>query len=229
MRTALPLLLGLGLVAFASLPAHASGADTLKAQCGSCHALSKPATTSIDSLWDRKAPDLYYAGVKFNRDWLVQWLQDPKPIRPAGYPYFKNVVTGKDHDEVDKSKLKPHMHLSKQDAEAVADALMAMKPDGIVEKGAFKGGSANLRMGALYFNKLRGCSACHQGEDGNGGFSGPELTDAGKRLQLDFIASYVKDPQKIDPHVWMPTLNMSDHDIQLLTAYLVHLGTEEKK
>ena len=76
-------------------------------------------------------------------------------------------------------------------------------------------------MGALAFNKLRGCVACHQGEDGKGGLSGPELTDAGARLQPDFIAAYTADPQRFDPHIWMPTLKLKDQDIQRLTAYLV--------
>ena len=182
MRSALPALLGMSLLAFVPVPAHADGAETLKTQCGACHALTKPSDTSIDHLWERKAPDLYYAGVKFNRDWLVEWLQDPKPIRPAGYPYFKNVVPGKDHDEVDPSKLQPHPKLSKQDAEAAADALMALKPDGLIEKGLYKGQAPNMRMGALSFEKLRGCSACHQGEGGKGGISGPELTGAIARV-----------------------------------------------
>jgi mono/diheme cytochrome c family protein len=229
MRTALPMLVGLGLLAAAPISARADGAATLKSQCSSCHALTKPADTSIDALWEKKAPDLYYAGVKFNRDWLVQWLQDPKPIRPVAYPYFKNVIPGKDHDVADPAKVQPHMKLSKPDAEATADALMALKPDGVVEKDAYKKSKVNMHMAALVFEKFRGCGACHEGVGGAGGFSGPELTDAGKRLQPDFIASYIKDPQKINPHVWMPTLKMNDKQIQQLTGYLIEIGEGEKK
>lgn len=229
MRTAFPMLVGLGLLALAPMQAQAGGSDILKSQCSACHTLTKPASETIDSLWDRKAPDLWYAGDKFNRDWLVSWLQSPTRIRPAGYPYFKTVIEGKAHDEIDESKLKPHMHLVKADAEAVADALMALKPEGIVEKGLYKNGSANMRMGAMTFDKFRGCVACHKGADGKGGFSGAELTDAGKRLQPDYIASFIKDPQKIDPHIWMPTLAMNDHSIQLLTGYLIQLSKQEKK
>lgn len=207
----------------------AYGAEILASQCGGCHALSKPAATSIDSLWSRKAPDLWYAGLKFNREWLVKWLQDPKPIRPAGYPYFKTIVPGKDHDEVDKSKLLPHIRLSKDDAVAAADALMALKPDGVVEKGLYKGAATNMRMGALSFNKLRGCIACHKGADGNGGMSGPELTDAGDRLQADFIASYIRNPQNIDPHIWMPTPNLNEAALQQLTGYLTKLKAQGSK
>ena len=66
------------------------------------------------------------------------------------------------------------------------------------------------------------------GEGGQGGFSGPELTDAGARLQPDFIAAYTVDPQRFDPHVWMPTLTLKDQDVQRLTAYLAQLGQGDK-
>ena len=99
-------------------------------------------------------------------------------------------------------------------------------PADLLPPGTFKGGTAGARMGKLSFNKLRGCVACHQGEDGKGGLSGPELTDAVARLQPDFIAAYTADPQRIDPHIWMPTLTLRDQDIQRLTAYLSQLGRE---
>lgn len=230
MRTVLSSLLGVGLIVLAHGAAHADGAEILKSQCGTCHALTPPADKSLDRIWTRKGPDLYYAGVKFNREWLVEWLQKPSVIRPAGYPYFKDVVAGEKHDEVDKSKLKEHPRLSKDDAKAAGDALMALKgPEGIVEAGLFKNEKPNVRMGQMAFVKLRGCSACHAGKGGEGGASGPELTDAGKRLQPDFIASYIKDAQKIDPHVWMPAPKVTDQDIQRLTGYIVQLSSEESK
>ncbi len=73
-----------------------------------------------------------------------------------------------------------------------------------------------------------GCVACHQGDKGEGGLSGPRLTDAGVRLQADFIAAYTKDPQRFDPHIWMPTSNLKDQDIQRLTAFLVQLSQGDK-
>ncbi|MEH6952469.1 c-type cytochrome [Nitrobacter sp. NHB1] len=217
------------LVAVAGLTAAflscASAADKLDPNCGGCHALVKPTDTSLDRLLTRKGPDLWYAGSKFNKDWLVSWLQDPKPIRPAGYPYFKHIKKGDKHDEVDPSTMPPHPKLKKADAEAAAAALMALKaPADLVPAGAFKGDMKGARMGSLAFVKFRGCVACHQGDKGEGGLSGPRLTDAGVRLQPDFIAAYTADPQRFDPHIWMPTSNLKDKDIQRLTAFLVQLG-----
>lgn len=211
-----------GLVVLFAGKAFAGGLDP---SCSSCHALTKPTDTSLDRLWTRKGPDLWYAGSKFNADWLTAWLQNPKTIRPAGYPYFETIMTGPDHDLPDPSKIKPHPKLDKAAAEAATAELMKLKaPADLVPAGAFKGEKSGARMGGLSFKKLRGCIACHQGEEGKGGFSGPELTDAGARLQPDFIAAYTADPQKFDPHIWMPKLSLKDKDIQRLTAYLVSLG-----
>lgn len=219
------------LVSGSATSAMADSAQVLNQQCAACHALTKPTDTSLDRLWARKGPDLYYAGVKFKRDWLVAWLQNPTALRPAGYPYFKDVVSGKEHDEVDQSKLSPHPKVAKADVEAVADALMALKgPPGLVDPSLYKDGEpTNARMAELAFTKLRGCAACHEGAKGEGGASGPELTDAGKRLQPAFIANYISDPQKFDPHVWMPTPKLNPPEVQRLTSYIASMGTEEQK
>ena len=62
--------------------AAASGAQMLQSQCASCHALAKPEPDALERLITRNGPDLYYAGVKFNKEWLAAWLQNPTVIRP---------------------------------------------------------------------------------------------------------------------------------------------------
>jgi mono/diheme cytochrome c family protein len=219
-----------GAVVLATSAAAADGDAILKQQCAACHALEKPNAFSVERLWDRKGPDLYYAGAKFNRDWLVEWLQNPTRIRPAGTHYARIVVAGEKADVVDEKKLAPHPKLAKGDAESVADALMTLKgPDGLVAPGAYKGEKANMRLGEMAFTKLRGCSACHRSSADEGGLSGPELHTASRRLKPDYVAEYIKDPQKFDPHVWMPKQEMSDKDIERLTGYLLQLGQGERK
>ena len=168
----------------AQAPARSADATaTMQSQCAQCHALKAPAAAelTLDRLWQRKGPDLYYAGSKYNEAWLVKWLQDPKRIRPAGEFYFKNVKPGAKEDVVDESKLTPHVKLSKEDATAFAAALMQLKGSpGLVEKGAYKQQPGSAAMAAMFFNKLRGCSACHQNAPGVGGLSGPELYTGGE-------------------------------------------------
>lgn len=215
-------------IAAAILPAvtaRAAPAPAL-ASCADCHALERPADTGLDRLWSRKAPDLYYAGVKFRQEWLVAWLQKPGVLRPAGVMYRKLVKPGAGGtaDTIDPSQVPVHPALGADDAAAAAQALMALGTDlNLVEKGAYRNDPPNAMMAALLFNKLRGCSSCHAGKPGEGGLSGPELYSAGTRLQPDFVVAYIRDPQKFDPHVWMPKLGLIDADVQKLTSYLMTL------
>lgn len=219
----------LALAAWPAAPEAQEVNSTLEGTCASCHALTRPADTTVEHLWNRKGPDLWYAGDKFNRDWLVGWLQKPTPIRPGGVMWFKNAKPGEPHDTIDTAAVEKHPAVSNAaTAEKLADALLALKSDGLVPAGAFKPEAVNMTMGKLAFGKLRGCVACHQDKQGQGGASGPQLYDAGQRLRPDYVLSYTKDPQKFDPHVWMPTLTLSEPDLQRLTGYIVSLGKEAK-
>jgi len=209
----------------------AGGQDLIKQQCVACHAVTKPEKATLDRLWERKGPDLHYAGLKFNRDWMVGWLQNPTVIRAGGVlpPKAAKGADGKGPDTVDPAQLAPHPKLSAADATAVADALMALKPEGLVEKGAFKNEPVNASFASMLFSKLRGCTSCHSSKPNAGGISGPELYTAGDRLQPDYVVAYVKDPHKFDPHVWMPRLELNDADVQKLAGYISTLKSAEKK
>lgn len=211
--------------AFAAGAHAAPGEDLLKQQCVACHATSKPANQDLGHIWNRLGPDLHYAGDKFNRDWLVAWLQNPVPVRAGGVMYSKAVKGSADKgaDTIDASKLAPHPKLSAADAALAADALMALKTPGLVEKGAFKNEPPNMMMASMLFSKLRGCTSCHAAKPGGAPLSGPELHDGGARLQPDYVVSYIRDPQKFDPHVWMPKLGLTEADVQKLASYIATL------
>lgn len=226
MKSHVPITVATCLLALVSVVPVASSADgILEAQCTVCHALKSEEKPDIERLWKRNGPDLYYAGSKFNRAWLESWLQNPVPIRPAGELYTRHVKAGDKEDVIDEASLKPHLKLSAADAKSAADALMIFKaPDTLIPQGSFKGSQVSASMGAMFFNKLRGCSACHQKGPDVGGRSAPELYTAAARLQPDYIYNFMKSPQKIDPLVWMPDLSLSEADAQRLTSYLLTLG-----
>jgi len=56
--------------------------------------------------------------------------------------------------------------------------------------------------------------------------SGPELYTAGKRMQPEFIASYIRSPQAWDPLIWMPNKHVTDANIQKLVNYLELLSKD---
>lgn len=218
------------LIMVVSASVHAqSGQAIVESKCITCHAITRPENSGIDHLWQRRGPDLWYSGSKFNQPWLESWLASPTRIRPAGEFYRKHVKAGEEHDVVDESTLEAHMKLSKSDAKAVASYLMTLTaPEGMVEAGAFKGAAVNPRMGEMFFKKLRGCGACHATEPDGGGLSAPVLYGAADRLQPDYIYGYIKNPQSFDSGIWMPRLNLSEPDLQRLTGYILQLHAKEE-
>ena len=145
------------------------------------------------------------------------------------YSKVVKASASKEADVIDTTKLTEHMKLSKDDAALAADALMALKDDALVEKGGYKNGPVNASFASMLFSKLRGCTSCHAVKPGSGGASAPEMYTAGDRLQSDFVVAYMKDPQKFDPHVWMPKLDLNDGDVQKLAGYITTLKSSEKK
>ena len=215
------------LFALSAPAAQAQPAAELQAQCASCHALTRPTNPTLDRLWSRKGPDLWYAGDKFNRDWLVKWLQKPQPVRAGGVLWFRHAKPGEPRDTIDAAAVPQHPAVDAATAAKLADALLQLKGEGLTPD-PVKPEGVNLTMGKLAFAKLRGCSACHQDKPGEGGLSGPELYDASQRLRPEYVYAFTKDPQKFDRYVWMPRLQLTDADLQKLTGYLMSLGKEAK-
>jgi len=221
------LLLAAFLLVLPGLAAASDGMAILQKDCTSCHNITGPAPQTLQALWDRKGPDLFYAGNKYREEWLVMWLQKPQRIRPAGEFYGKHIKTGVKSDEVDAATLENHVALSKDDAVAVASELMKLKPhDDLIAKEKIEPGTISKQMGEMAFDKFLGCMACHFIEPDYGGFSGPEIYTAGKRLQPEFIASYIRSPQAWDPKIWMPNKHLSEMNIQKMVHYLELLAKE---
>ena len=215
------------LLAAGSAWAAEDGAAILAQRCAGCHDLKGPAPRTLKELWARKGPDLFYAGNKYRQEWLVSWLQKPQRIRPAGQFYEDHIKRGAKSDEVDPATLSDHVALNHDDAAAAASALMQLAPNGALTAAEkLEPGTISKSMGEMTFDKFFGCLACHQVEPGYGGLSGPELYTAARRLQPQFIASYVRSPQAWDPKIWMPNKHVNDANILKLVRYLEVLGTE---
>ena len=210
--------------------AHAAdGEAILKDQCSACHNLTGPAPTTLQALWTRKGPDLFYAGNKYKAAWMKAWLQKPTRIRPAGMFYAEHVKPGPKGDEIDTATLVTHPSLSAKEAEEVTEALMKHKAlSNLIHPGEYKTGTISKSMGELMFDKFRGCLACHEIEPGYGGLSGPEVYTAAKRLQEDYLISYMRDPQAWDPKIFMPNRHLTDPDLQKFVRYF-HVLSEEIK
>jgi len=205
-----------------------SGKDILDSQCLSCHTISQKTPSTLKELWERKGPDFSSAGIKYKPEWIKKWLQKPVRIRPAGMFYGNHIKKGKKSDEVDSATLVKHPQLSEEQADQVTEVLMGLKQNqNLVKKGDYKPGSISITMGEMMFDKFKGCLACHQIEPGYGGLSGPEVYTAAKRLQEDYLISFMRDPQAWEPKSIMPNKNLKESDLQKLVHYLRALSKEK--
>jgi cytochrome c551/c552 len=210
----------LSLAAFAPTAMAADGKGLVdKNKCGSCHKMAGPAVKTIAEVLKRQAPDLFYAGSKFNKDWLVGYLQAPTTLRVAGTVYSNNIKT---EGEQDKSGPAPKCgsKLAAADAAAVADYLMTLK-DGEMKAGVFKVGEVSTARARNVMNKEEACNACHTFPEKGGGVSCPTFEGIGKRLNPDWMYSFIQHPQHWDPKVWMAKREFDDAKLQLMVNYLM--------
>ncbi len=198
-----------------------------KYNCASCHALTGSAPSTLAEIWQRKGPDLFYAGNKYRQEWLETWLQHPKRIRPTGMFYMDHIKPGPKRDMVKASTLTKHIKLSAADAKSIATVLMSMKANtSLIKAEKHNPGISPGPLGEMMFDKIYGCMACHQIEPGFGGMSGPEIYTAGKRLTPEFMLSYIRSPQAWDPKIWMPNAHLPDNNMQKLVNYIIGLSKE---
>jgi len=210
--------------------ADEAASEYVNAQCSGCHDLYGPGVSTLNGVWDRKGPDLFYAGNKYRKEWLVYWLQAPQRIRPAGTYYGNHIHATPDGDVIDEATLQPHMNLDKNVAEQVATYLMTLKAkSSLINNGDYKSGTISISMGEMMFDKFRGCLACHQIEPGYGGLSGPEVYTVAKRLQDDYIVSFLRNPTAWDARTLMPDKHLKESDIQKFVHYFRALAKQEFK
>ncbi|MBI5286863.1 MAG: c-type cytochrome [Deltaproteobacteria bacterium] len=184
-------------------------------KCGDCHLTAGPNTdkTFADKL-KRKGTDLWFAGSKYKKEWLVEWMKNPVTIRPMEY------------NSIEKKNPGNHPKLSAEESRDVADYLMALKSKDVAG-GVIQEGMGGIQ-GKIVFEKKQGCFGCHQIKKAGkvtGGLTGPSLAEAGKRLNGDWIYAYLKDPKPLIPVKRMPIYAgiLTDADMKAVAGYLTTL------
>jgi mono/diheme cytochrome c family protein len=173
-----------------------------KYHCLGCHNLAGQGGTI--------APNLAYEGSKVRDDWLLGFLKEPHTIRPlmqARMPTFpfigQEVTTVRDY--IMTTFVDARVPKVSQVAQALTDDMAAQG-----EK--------------LYWEKYP-CFTCHhiQGKAG-GAAVGPDLTEAWRRLNPDWMVQWIKNPQAFEPATMMPNLGLSDAEATAIVAYLESLS-----
>ena len=191
-------------------------------KCDACHSFSKDASKSPS-----EGPHLFFAGDKFQKDWLVAYLQKPEIIRKAGYINDPGFLLGQPVSN-------PHMALSLNEARTVAEYLLTLKTPGsvvAVDMEPLSGG--NKAKAKALFERDYGCSACHEtinlAGKTHGGISGPSLVDAGNRLNAEWILRQLKTPKEFLDKGRMPVFQLEDDVLLQLTRYIMAMKKENLK
>jgi len=204
--------IGAALLVMMTAPSYAAGGDAIfKKNCTGCHYTDGPAKekTIADQL-AKKGPELWYVGSKFQKAWLAEWLQNPKPIRPLKY----NSITDRNSGD--------HPKLSAGDAAAVADFLMGLtSPE--VKAGVLK--PNDTPQGRNIFAKKAPCGGCHEYPQKGavvGGKTGPSLVGSSKRLNPDWVYAYLAKTKVFKPVRDMPDFGpvLNSKDLMSVAAYV---------
>lgn len=227
---------GLGLyTAWAEEPAPAPG-ERLFAErgCAACHSVVGPGpVVPVAVREEEKGPLLWDAGSKFRPAWLRAWLEKPTPLRQVRYGSLEKGVN-------------PHPALPAPEAADLTTYLVTLRdaavPTGLIPPGPPP--KAAERRALILFLKKQPCYVCHQvriRKDQNvtprvvGGFTGPSLVEAGKRLNGDWVYAFLKDTARYSPNGRMPFFGekpetrFSEQDYRDLAAFVASLGASATK
>ncbi|MBN1591239.1 MAG: c-type cytochrome, partial [Pirellulales bacterium] len=144
-------------------------------------------------IWGRLPPPLVGEGAKVQTDWLVDYLVDPQPIRPAAILKMPKYVLSA--DELDK----------------LADFFAARSGvSRIAGVGSVSPGPAGQRDNAmrLITDRKTFCAKCHVIGDYRPGETAttfaPDLQDAGRRLRPEYVRRWLAHPKAVLPYTSMP-------------------------
>ncbi|TKB63564.1 MAG: cytochrome c [Nitrospira sp.] len=188
-----------------------SGEKTVKSLCVQCHRIEgKPAPRKT-----KKAPDLIWAGNKYQQDWLLAWLQKPE---------FKHYPIGYDFRPERK---KPHLALPADQTKAVA-AFLAKQRDARIKVGVMKPGTPEQLARGEKLYREHGCQNCHLTPANTpkgyaGGTSSTSLLKLNERLNPDWVYRFNQNPDDFEPNsgAYIPKPPLPDEDIYAITAFMM--------
>ncbi|MGH7602307.1 MAG: c-type cytochrome [bacterium] len=172
-------------------------------RCGLCH--------NVSARGLNLPPSLANAGDKFQTTWIEAYLKAPYRRRweSAG---------------VRPTLRMPNFLMSESEARALAAYLSAQHDSTRSKKLSFefrKNDSTGMAEGKQIFQEYA-CYGCHK-IAGHGGEVGPDLSGAGSRLQPEYLAAFLQNPQAFISGSSMKISGLWEEEVQALVAYLMSL------
>ncbi|MFQ5776569.1 MAG: c-type cytochrome [Terriglobia bacterium] len=217
------------------------------ARCTICHKVNGPGGSLIGGFVDLRVGgiDLQIAATKLKRDWLYEWLKEPKDYFPDTLmPRYRfsdsqikalvefilrddTFLPSTNEEEEEES---PELWQGPDDPQRLARGkrlivlsrcVLCHDIQGIPEVlswTALKPPPPARSIESLVYD-LR-CLSCHSIE-GRGGTYAPDLTGEGSRLQEAWVAKFVESPDMIRPlSQQMPKFNLTAEEAKIIASYL---------
>lgn len=215
------------------------------ARCTICHAVNGPGGEIIGGFVDLRVGgvDLQIAGNRLRRDWLYEWLRDPKRYFPDTLmPRFRlseeeigalveyilrddAFVPPEDavSDSLDGSEMLDSPERASRGKKLIelGRCIVCHDVDGIPEILRLPEPQPTPAPGGFDFlaYDLR-CLSCHAIE-GRGGTYAPDLSGVGSRLQEPWVRNFVASPDMIRPlSQQMPKFNLTAEEARTIASYL---------
>ncbi len=190
------------------------GEQTVKSTCTTCHRLEGTPTARKH----KQAPDLIWAGNKYQAQWLEEWLKNPKQrLYPVGYDY-------------NAKRKQSHLALPADTAKAVTQYLALLK-DSRVQEGLMKPGTSEQIQKGKKLYKEHACTNCHWTPANTrrgytGGKSSTSFLKLGTRLKADWVYRFNLNPNDFVPDsgAYIPNPPLPDSDIYAITVYMMTFG-----
>jgi mono/diheme cytochrome c family protein len=191
--------------------------ELIQQTCVQCHRLEGQA----ESRFNLRAPDLMWAGSKYQRSWLIRWLTGKEaPLYAKGYRWDLNNVMVK------------HPVVTDADAEAIADYFEKHHKDPRVNVGAFdltKVTKFQATSGGMAY-KQHACLGCHAIEENGtiiGGRQSTSLVTAGQRYDKDWLFRFGQNPQDFVPHSGEFLADATEPQLRAVIGYLMVQGVPD--
>ena len=196
---------------------QARAKDLLQQTCVQCHRLEGTA----DSRFNLRAPDLIWAGSKYQRSWLIRWLTGKEaPLYVKGYRWDLTDVPAK------------HPMVSEGEANAIADYFAEHHKDPRVTVGAFdlsKVTKFDVSFGGVAY-KAHACLGCHTIEENGkliGGQQSAALQKSGQRYDKDWLFRFGLNPQDFVPHSGEFLADATEPQLRAVIGYLMAQGVPD--
>ena len=198
---------------------QARAKEIIQQTCVQCHRLEG----QPDSRFNLKAPDLIWAGSKYQRTWLIRWLTGKEaPLYVKGYRWDLTEVPSK------------HPMVTESEANAIADYLVEHNKDPRVKVGAFdlsKVTKFEATFGGMAY-KAHACLGCHVIEENGKLIGGPQsasLVAAGQRYDQDWLFRFGQNPQDFTPHSGEFLADATEPQLRAVIGFLMVQGVKDFK